>query len=132
AQLARVFAGEVKTWEELGGRGGAIHLYARDDNSGTWDTFKELVLASQGKSLAAGAQRFESSTRLSDAVSQDPQGIGFIGLPYIRQARPLAISAGDSQPMLPSTELVATEDYPLSRRLFLYMKPGEGNPWAQE
>lgn len=132
AQLARVFAGEVKTWEELGGRGGAIHLYARDDNSGTWDTFKELVLASQGKNLAAEARRFESSVKLSDAVSQDPQGIGFIGLPYIRQAKALAISAGDSQPMLPSSELVATEDYPLSRRLFLYMKPGEGNPWAQE
>lgn len=131
-QLARVFAGEVTTWEELGGRGGAIRLYARDENSGTWDTFKELVLASQGKSLAAAAQRFESSSKLSDAVSQDPQGIGFIGLPYIRQAKPLAISTGDSQPMLPSTELVATEDYPLSRRLFFYMKPGEGNPWAQE
>ncbi len=130
-QLARVFAGEVKTWEELGGRGGAIRLYARDDNSGTFDTFKELVLSSHGKTLAAGAQRFESSTQLSDSVSQDPQGIGFIGLPYIRKAKPLAISAGDSQPMLPSTELVATEDYPLSRRLFFYMKPAESNPWAQ-
>lgn len=130
-QLARVFAGEVKTWEELGGRGGAIRLYARDDNSGTFDTFKELVLSSHGKTLAAGAQRFESSNQLSDSVSQDPQGIGFIGLPYIRKAKPLAISAGDSQPMLPSTELVATEDYPLSRRLFFYMKPAESNPWAQ-
>ncbi|MCQ4347136.1 phosphate ABC transporter substrate-binding/OmpA family protein [Pseudomonas stutzeri] len=132
AQLARVFAGEIRTWEELGGRGGAIRLYARDEKSGTWDTFKELVLTSQGKTLAADARRFESSTRLSDSVSQDPQGIGFIGLPYVRQAKALAISAGDSQPMLPSAELVATEDYPLSRRLFLYMKPGEGNPWAQE
>lgn len=127
-QLARVFAGEVKTWEELGGRGGAIRLYARDDNSGTFDTFKELVLSSHGKTLATGAQRFESSNQLSDSVSQDPQGIGFIGLPYIRKAKPLAISAGDSQPMLPSTELVATEDYPLSRRLFFYMKPAESNP----
>ena len=26
---------------------------------------------------------------------------------------------------------IATEDYPLSRRLFFYMKPGEKNPWAQ-
>lgn len=130
-QLAKVFAGEVKTWEELGGRGGAIRLYARDDNSGTFDTFKELVLASHGKSLAASAQRFESSNQLSDAVSKDPQGIGFIGLPYIRQAKPLAISAGDSQPMQPTTELVATEDYPLSRRLFFYIKPSESNPWAQ-
>lgn len=130
-QLAKVFAGEVKTWEELGGHGGAIRLYARDDNSGTFDTFKELVLASHGKSLAAGAQRFESSNQLSDAVSKDPQGIGFIGLPYIRQAKPLAISAGDSQPMPPTTALVATEDYPLSRRLFFYMKPNENNQWAQ-
>ena len=30
-QLARIFSGEAKTWEELGGSGGTIHLYARDD-----------------------------------------------------------------------------------------------------
>lgn len=130
-QLAQVFAGEVKTREALGGRGGPIHLYARDDNSGTYDTFKELVLTSHGKSLAPGSQRFESSEQLSDAVSQDPQGIGFIGLPYIRQAKALAIADGESQPMLPSTTLIATEDYPLSRRLFLYNAPQEPNPWAQ-
>jgi phosphate transport system substrate-binding protein len=132
AQLAQVFSGEVKTWEELGGRGGAINLYARDDNSGTYDTFKELVLASQSKSLAKTAKRFESSVELSDSVSGDPQGIGFIGLPYIRKAKALAVSAGDSQPMQPTTELVATEDYPLSRRLFFYAKPSSDNPWAQQ
>jgi phosphate transport system substrate-binding protein len=121
AQLAAVFAGEVKTWEELGGQGGAIHLYARDDQSGTYDTFKELVLSRQGKSLAAGAQRFESNDKLSAAVSADPQGIGFVGLASINQARALAIADGDSQAMAPGADLIATEDYPLSRRLFLYI-----------
>lgn len=53
AQLAAVFAGEVRTWEELGGKGGAIRLYARDEQSGTYDTFKELVLASHGKAWPA-------------------------------------------------------------------------------
>jgi phosphate transport system substrate-binding protein len=130
AQLAAVFAGEVKTWEELGGQGGAIHLYARDDQSGTYDTFKELVLSRQGKSLAAGAQRFESNDKLSAAVSADPQGIGFVGLASINQARALAIADGDSQAMAPGADLIATEDYPLSRRLFLYIKPGEQNRWA--
>jgi len=130
-QLAQVFAGELKTWEELGGRGGPIHLYARDDKSGTYDTFKELVLTAHGKNLAAGAKRFESSERLSDAVSQDPQGIGFIGLPYIRQAKAVAIADGESQPMPPSATLIATEDYPLSRRLFFYHRPDLKNPWAQ-
>ncbi|HSC84366.1 MAG TPA: substrate-binding domain-containing protein [Pseudomonas sp.] len=130
-QLARIFAGEVRTWEEIGGRGGAITLYARDDKSGTYDTFKELVLAAHGKTLAANAKRFESSDQLSDGVSQDPSGIGFIGLPYIRQSKALAIADGESQPMLPSATLIATEDYPLSRRLFFYNPPGTSNTWVQ-
>ncbi|MCJ1888076.1 phosphate ABC transporter substrate-binding/OmpA family protein [Pseudomonas sp. LA21] len=128
--LARVFSGEVKTWEELGGRGGAIRLYARDDNSGTFDTFKELVLASHGKTLANGAQRFESSDQLSAQVSADPQGIGFVGLSSIQKAKALRIADGNSLAMPPSTTLIATEDYPLSRRLYLYMKPEESNRWA--
>ncbi|MBB1608327.1 MULTISPECIES: substrate-binding domain-containing protein [unclassified Pseudomonas] len=131
AQLAQVFAGEVTTWEDLGGRGGAIHLYARDDNSGTFDTFKELVLASHGKALAASAQRFESSDALSAQVAADPQGIGFVGLASVLKARALAIADGESRAMLPSPGSIATEDYPLSRRLYLYIKPNERNPWAQ-
>lgn len=130
-QLAQIFNGEISTWEALGGAGGAIHLYARDDQSGTYDTFKELVLSRRGKPLAGTAQRFESSEALSDAVSHDPQGIGFIGLPYVRQAKAVAIVDGDSQPMLPLSSLIATEDYPLSRRLFFYLPPSSRNPWAK-
>jgi phosphate transport system substrate-binding protein len=130
-QLARIFAGEVKSWEDLGGRGGSIHLYARDDQSGTYDTFKELVLSRSGKSLSSNAKRFESSEQLSDAVSTDPQGIGFIGLPYVRQAKAVAIADGASQSMLPQNSLIATEDYPLSRRLFFYLPPNSKNPWTQ-
>jgi phosphate transport system substrate-binding protein len=130
-QLARIFSGEVKTWEELGGSGGMIHLYARDDQSGTFDTFKELLLSSRGKSLSSSAKRFESSEQLSDAVSADPHGIGFIGLPYVRQAKAVAIVDGPSQAMLPLSSLIATEDYPLSRRLFFYLPPTGENPWAQ-
>ncbi|KJZ49801.1 substrate-binding domain-containing protein [Pseudomonas fluorescens] len=130
-QLARIFSGEVKTWEDIGGRGGPIHLYARDDQSGTYDTFKELVLSGRGKTLGIAAKRFESSDQLSNAVSADPQGIGFIGLPYVRQAKAVAIVDGQSQAMLPLNSLIATEDYPLSRRLFFYLPPTGKNPWAQ-
>ena len=130
-QLAKAFSGEVRDWSQLGGTPGAITLYARDDKSGTYDTFKELVLAAHGKSLAPTAKRFESSDQLSDLVSQDPGGIGFIGLPYVRQSKALAIADGDSQPMPPSTTLIATEDYPLSRRRYLYNPPGTPNEWVK-
>jgi len=130
-QLARIFSGEVKTWEELGGHGGAIHLYARDNQSGTFDTFRELVLSGHGKTLSGSAKRFESSEQLSDAVSQDRHGIGFIGLPYVRSAKAVAIADGQSIAMLPLNSLIATEDYPLSRRLFFYLPPKRNNPWAE-
>jgi len=130
-QLAQIFSGQISTWEALGGITGPIHLYARDEQSGTWEIFKELVLSRTGNPLSHTAQRFESSEQLSDAVSNDPQGIGFIGLPYIRAAKPVAIVDGPSQPMLPLNSLIASEDYPLSRRLYFYPPPATSNPWAR-
>ena len=130
-QLAQIFSGEVRDWQELGGRPGAIHLYARDEQSGTYETFKELVLNRHGKRLAPDAKRFESSEQLSDEISHDPAGVGFIGLPYVRTAKALAVADGESKPMLPTVDLIATEDYPLSRRLFLYVSPRAHHRWAQ-
>lgn len=129
-QLARIFSGQIHTWEELGGTGGAINLYARDDKSGTFDTFNELVLIKNGKTLAHTAKRFESSEQLSDEVSNDRGGIGFIGLPYVRKAQAVAIVDGGSKPMLATVSLIATEDYPLSRRLYFYLPPVSHLPWA--
>ena len=129
AQLANVFSGKIDDWHAFGGRG-AIHIYARDDRSGTWETFRDQILTPRGSKLAADAIRLESSEQLSDEVRRDRQAIGFIGLPYVREARALAIADGDSKPMAPSVSLIATEDYPLARRLYLYSVPKRPAPWA--
>ncbi|MBX8477845.1 phosphate ABC transporter substrate-binding/OmpA family protein [Pseudomonas cichorii] len=130
-ELARIFSGEVRDWQEVGGTAGAIHLYARDEQSGTYETFKELVLTRNGKNLSRQAKRFESSQQLSDEVSNDRNGIGFIGLPYVRHAKAVAVADGESKAMLPTVSLIATEDYPLSRRLYLYVPPKTNHDWAQ-
>ncbi|CAM5326977.1 OmpA-like domain-containing protein OS=Stutzerimonas stutzeri OX=316 GN=CXK95_09795 PE=4 SV=1 [Stutzerimonas stutzeri] len=131
AQLAGLFAGEIANWRELGGPDLTVQLHARDSRSGTWDTFNELVLARQGKTLAERARRYESNDELSQAVSMSRGAIGFTGLASRGQAKALAIADGQSQPMLPHNALVATEDYPLSRRLFLYARPSGQTPWTQ-
>jgi phosphate transport system substrate-binding protein len=129
-QLARIFSGEIRNWQELGGKDGEIRLYARDEQSGTFETFKELVLLKYRKALSVDAKRFESSEQLSDEVSGDRNGIGFIGLPYVRHAKAVAVADGGSRPMLPTASLIATEDYPLSRRLYLYLPVEAQQPWA--
>lgn len=119
SQLRDIYAGRIQSWDQLGGEKQPIHLLARDDKSGTWDTFKVLVMDKDP--LANGARRFEDSQQLSDAVSLDPQAIGFVGLPYVQNARALAISDGNSTTLRPSRFTVATEDYALTRRLYLYV-----------
>lgn len=119
--LSKVFAGEITRWSQLGGADKPIVVLARDDNSGTFDTFNSLVLKKFDKTLTAKARRFESSTELSVAVAQDETAIGFIGLDFISYNKALAISEGaDTAPIYPTRFTISTEDYALSRRLFLY------------
>lgn len=118
-QVALLFAGKITNWQQLGGPDLPVKRYARDDNSGTWDTFKHLVLQKQ-YTLAGDALRFESNDELSDRVAADPAGIGFTGLASVRNAKAMAIADSGTQALLPTPLTVATEDYPLSRRLFLY------------
>lgn len=131
-QIAQVFSGEIKNWKDLGGEDLAINIYARDGNSGTWDTFKNLVLKVHQKKLSADAQRFESSSELSDLVAADKGGIGFIGLPYINNSKALSIAASQwSNPIYPTRFTVSTEDYPLARRLYMYA-PSSSSAFVKE
>jgi phosphate transport system substrate-binding protein len=119
-QIAKIFSGEINDWSQVGGEPGTIHLYARDAKSGTFDTFDNLVLKPKTLKISADAKRFESSTDLSDETARDPNGIGFAGFAYIRNAKPLAISSSCGIVSSPGVFAVKTEEYPLARRLFLY------------
>jgi phosphate transport system substrate-binding protein len=117
-EIKRIFTGEITDWSQVGSSNGTINVYARSDNSGTYDTFKSLVLG--GVPLISTARRFEDSNALSEAVSGDPNGIGFIGLPFVHDAKPIAVSDKGTHGLRPNQLTVATEDYSLSRRLYLY------------
>ncbi len=130
AQVRSIFTGEIADWSELGGVPGPIKVNVRDGNSGTYDAFQHLVL---GKAkLLPGLAHFSDSIQLSDQVGADPSAIGFIGFPYLRSARALAIAEEGAQPLLPSPFTVADESYPLARRLYLYTLPAPRAPLIAE
>jgi len=123
--LGRIFSGAISNWSEVGGPDRRISLYARDNQSGTWDTFKSLVLG-KAYTLATTALRYESNDQLSDDVSRDPGGIGFAGLASVRSSKLLAVSDSNAPALKPTQLTVASEDYALSRRLFLYTRGNSG------
>lgn len=129
-KLRRAFTGEVGDFANLGGKAGQIHLYGRDERSGTFDTFKHLVLGDQP--IAAGAERLSDSSELSSRVARDPNGIGFVGIPYVQAAKALSVGAPGAAFQYPSAFTVATEGYALSRRLYLYVPVQNIKPLALE
>lgn len=129
-QIRGVFSGEITDWSQAGGQAGPIKVYARDAKSGTWDTFKSLVLGETP--LASTALRIEDSRQLSDRVANDPGAIGFVGLAFVRSTKAVAVSEPGARPVFPTALTIGTEDYPLSRRLFLYTAANPSNAITRE
>jgi phosphate transport system substrate-binding protein len=130
-QIRKIFAGDITDWNQVRRpEAGGINVYARDQKSGTWDTFKNLVM--HGRDLVTTVQRFEDSSKLSDRVAGDPDGIGFIGLPYVQNAKAIAVSEEGTHALMPNVVTVAREEYPLSRRLYLYTAANPQNPMVRD
>ncbi|MEM7684135.1 MAG: phosphate ABC transporter substrate-binding/OmpA family protein, partial [Pseudomonadota bacterium] len=122
-ELALVFSGTISNWAQLGGADAPINLYARDEDSGTFQTFGSLVFAPFDADLAPTAQQFTSNITLSDSVAADPNGIGFTGISFQRATRAVPIRQVCGISSVPSEFSMKTEEYPLARRLYLYTPP---------
>jgi phosphate transport system substrate-binding protein len=132
AQIAAIFAGKVTRWSEVGGANEPINVLRRDDKSGTFDTFKSLVLAPAKLDIAPNLRAFESSEALSEEVTRDAGAIGFVGMPYVNRNAAVAIGSNCGIVGKPSKFSVKTEDYPLARRLFLYTMGAPAEPVARD
>jgi phosphate transport system substrate-binding protein len=121
AQIGGIFKGAITDWSQVGGTPGPIRLFSRDTESGTFDSFVSMVLAGDKKAISPSSNVKANGEDIADAVAADADAIGFVGIAQVRGARALAVSDGPgTTELLPTTFSVSTEDYILSRRLFLY------------
>lgn len=125
--LRDVFSGRVRDWSQVGGPAGPIRLHARDERSGTWDSFRAMVLGDVP--LSPAARRYESTAALAAEVAADPAAIGVVGLSGVVGVRALPVADG-ALALAPERFQVAVEDYPLARRLYLYT-PAAATPAAR-
>jgi phosphate transport system substrate-binding protein len=117
--LRRIYLGLVTNWAELGGPNREIVVVSRDTSSGTYGTFKELVLENQ--EVTARALFQASNGAVATTVASTPGAVGYVGLGYLQaslKAVAVAKSAGDPF-VLPSVATAVSLEYPLARPLFL-------------
>ncbi len=122
AQLKDIYTGKIRDWKEVGGSAGGIILYGRENNSGTYEFFKEHVLG--GKDFADETQTMPGTASVINAVTKDAMGIGYGGAAYAKGVRkvPVKKDAG-SQPVEVSKESVQGRTYPINRFLYCYSSP---------
>ena len=121
-QIGKIFKGEITNWKDVGGPNKTIVLYSRENNSGTYEFFKEHVLL--GRDFAAKAQTLAGTAQVLQQVAQDPNGIGYGGAAYGSGAKHLKVAATKGGEAIdPTEESVVGQKYPIWRHLFVYLNP---------
>lgn len=114
AQIADIYTGRVSNWRQVGGPNFPIVVIQRESNSGTQETFRELVL--DKRKVVRSAETQASNGAVKNRVSQTRGAIGFLGLGYVDSSvKPIAVNK-----VMPSAATVKNNTYPLSRPLFMY------------
>ncbi len=113
-QVKKIFMGEINNWKQLGGPSMPIVVISRDVSSGTFDTFKELVL--EGGKVRDDALLLASNNAVASTVSETPGAIGYVGLAFVSEKiKALAIDG-----VIPSENSVKDKSYKISRKLYMY------------
>ncbi|MEN8907264.1 MAG: phosphate ABC transporter substrate-binding/OmpA family protein [Clostridiales bacterium] len=123
-----IFSGKITNWSKLGGHSGKIKIYSRGESSGSYDFFMNTIM--DKTPLSKNIEVKDCNNDISDAVAANLDGIGYVSMGYIGSAKPIAISDGQSEFLLPTPFSIATEEYILSRRLYLYSSPENSNEFT--
>ncbi len=120
-QLRGILAGSTTTWASLGASG-TIHLVGEPEGRGVAGILAGAPDHPPTLHPVRGAAR---------AVLDDPLAIAVVPLSQVGQAKPLAISSLGAAPALPTPAAIATDTYPLARKLYLYAPANGTNLFAQ-
>jgi len=128
-QVGMIYTGYINNWKAVGGPDKRILRYSRESNSGTYVFFKEHVLLN--RDYAADAQTMPGTSAVAEAVSKDPNGIGYGGVAYFAtnpKLKILKIKKDEKSQAIsplgengkPNYEVVWNGSYPIARYLYVY------------
>ena len=112
-QVKDIFSGKITNWKQVGGADAPIHVYVREDGSGTRETFEE-------KALDKGACRTDASVLNSNGamktgIARDPDGVGYVGIGHLDASIKGVAFDGKA----PTQAAAADGSYPVTRLLYM-------------
>ncbi len=121
AQLARIFAGEITNWLQLGGPDAPVVLHLPEAETGVAQSVQDKLMAPARRDLAADVIRHATSADLARAVAGDVLAVGIASFSETGHAKPLMLSGRCGFNLRATRLAIKTEDYPLTAPMFLYL-----------
>jgi phosphate transport system substrate-binding protein len=123
-QVKDMFAGKITNWKDVGGADAAIHLFTRDEASGTREVFWERAI---GKGpIATNATVVASNGAMKVALSQDPHALGYLSIGHVdTTVKPLEFDN-----VAATQENATSGSYKVTRKLYMNTK-GDPSPLAK-
>jgi phosphate transport system substrate-binding protein len=128
-ELTEIWAegGKVDSWDQIKpGAKGKIVLFGRQNNSGTYDYFREHICGKNAekkqREFRSGISELNGSAEVVENVSKTPTGLGYSGMGYkTPQVNWLKVSKKPGEPGVePGIESARSGRYPISRKLYIY------------
>jgi phosphate transport system substrate-binding protein len=135
-QLQGLFGdgGKLTKWSELGvdlkdPDADRVVLASRQNNSGTYEYFREAVLGGDKGRFKPECNNLNGSKDVVDFCAKTKSAIGYSGLAYATDAVRIVPVVGKSgQPVMPSNATVIDGSYAISRPLFMYTSGAAEGP----
>lgn len=135
--LAKIYKGEIKNWNEVGGEDSAIVVIGREAGSGTRDAFEELL---DIKDTCAYASELDSTGAVMAKVASTKGAIGYVSLDVVDDtvkaltlngvpSSEEEIKAGNyllSRPFVMATNGEIAQQSDVVQQLFAYLQSDEG------
>ncbi len=127
-QLADMFGagGKISKWSDLGvdlgdPQADPIALVSRQNNSGTYEYFREAVLGGESGRFKAECNNLNGSKDVVDFCAKTKSAIGYSGLAYASdEVRIVPIVGKTGVAVIPSIDSVLDGSYPIARPLMMY------------
>jgi phosphate transport system substrate-binding protein len=127
-QLAEIYGenGTITKWSQLGVQmpgcpSDEIIVVSRQNNSGTYEYFKEHILGEK-RDFRLGTKDMHGSKDVGDLVAKTPCAIGYSGLAYLEPhvKAPCISPTEGGVCVAPSMASAIDRSYPVARPLFMY------------
>jgi len=120
-QVARIFSGEISNWSEVGGTDASIVVINRDEASGTFGAFEDLVMEEvlgDDAEFRIDAMVVASAGEVVTKVAGTPGAIGYVGFGHLDRVREAGAAYITIDGIEMTMDSVTAGEYPISRRVY--------------